>query len=437
MVRDHLRLRRKAATALSLIGVLIAAWLLAAGPARADFSYVGSIGGVTQDEFFYPSDVATDVAGNLYVADTVNNRIRRFTSAGVPAGQWTVHYPTGVAVSGDTVYVALPLDDVVATFSLDGGFKAEIPAPDLPQQVAIDSGGGIYVTRGGGYVAKLGGWATKLPDAPGNNAARIYGITVGPDGELYVADLDHGIRRLSRASGALDGTISLAAGVQPYDLAFAGDGSIYVTDWIGDHLLRITSGGTLVGQWGVPKTRDNDGFDRPQGVAVFGSAIYVADNNSHRVVRWGEPVAGDWPSRPAAVVVPPAQLVDKPAAVLTADDRTAPTVKLTMAAQRLRAVLSRGLVGKVRTSEAGRVTIAVTVDKRTARNLRLGKAATVIGRASVKAAATGTATVRVKLTSKARKALHRAHSVRVIVKLTVTDAAGNAARPVVRAITLR
>ena len=53
MVRDHLRLRRKAAIALWFVGVLVAAWLLAAGAARAEFSYVGSIGGVTQDEFFF------------------------------------------------------------------------------------------------------------------------------------------------------------------------------------------------------------------------------------------------------------------------------------------------------------------------------------------------------------------------------------------------
>ena len=131
----------------------------------------------TAAQFYRPSGVAIDSSGNLYVADTFNNRIRKITSSGLVstfAGSGTAAYldgqgtaaqfyrPSGVAVdSGDNVYVAdrvnhkirkITPDGLVSTFagsspgSLDGqGTAARFYNP---YGVAIDSGGNLYVADG-------------------------------------------------------------------------------------------------------------------------------------------------------------------------------------------------------------------------------------------------------------------------------------------------
>ena len=92
-------------------------------------------------------------------------------------------------------------------------------------------------------------------------------------------------------------------------------------------------------------------------------------------------------------------------------------------------VLSKGLKLNLTTDEACTATITVTVDKGTARKLKLdpkAKKAVVVGTLT-QAIAAGKSTVTVKLTAKTRKALKKAKSVKLAVAVTAKDAAGNAA----------
>ena len=120
--------------------------------------------------FFHPTGVAVDSAGNVYVADTYNQTIRKVTAAGVVttlAGGPTANfdYPAGVAVDSEgNVYVAdtenqsirkvTPMGSVITLAGLaDGAGNSDgtgIAARfHQPHGVAVDSAGNVYVADAG------------------------------------------------------------------------------------------------------------------------------------------------------------------------------------------------------------------------------------------------------------------------------------------------
>jgi subtilisin family serine protease len=125
----------------------------------------------------------------------------------------------------------------------------------------------------------------------------------------------------------------------------------------------------------------------------------------------------------------PAPTVDTPRPTTPTVDRTAPTVAATLAG---RGALKLLLAGKLRvTTTAGErasLRVELRLDARTAKKLRLTTRSSAVtiatGTASVTKA--GKATVRVRLTAKAKRALTRMRRAKVSVRATATDAAGNA-----------
>ncbi|RPE13881.1 hypothetical protein EGT74_10320 [Chitinophaga lutea] len=196
--------------------------------------------------FDSPSDVCTDNDGNVYVADRLNQRIRKVTPAGVVttlAGS-TLGYvdghgvsakfsmPRGVAMGGGGIYVAdetshrirkVALDGWVTTIAGNGqaGFK-DTTAPQArfyhPYDVAVSKYGSIFVVDQAnhrirkirnGQVTTLAGRLEGRADGEGADAkfAFPWGIAVSPGGAVYIADgYDNGVRKLefkSIATGVL------------------------------------------------------------------------------------------------------------------------------------------------------------------------------------------------------------------------------------------
>ena len=188
--------------------------------------------------FYYPAGVAVDGSGNLYVADNGNNMIRKIDSAGVVttlAGSTTSGStdgtgpaasflgPAGVAVDGSgNVYVAdsannmirkITSTGVVTTLagsttpgSVDGiGVAASF---NLPCAVAIDGSGNLYVAdsnnnmirkiTSAGVVTTLAG-STTAGHADGTGTAASFwgpfGVAVDGSGTLYVADSNNNMIR--------------------------------------------------------------------------------------------------------------------------------------------------------------------------------------------------------------------------------------------------
>ena len=123
-----------------------------------------------------------------------------------------------------------------------------------------------------------------------------HGLALAPDGSLYVADsLNHRIQHISPDGKVLqvwgsfadvskgdapDGTFN-----EPWGVAVAPDGSVYVADTWNYRIQKFTSDGKFVKMWGSGPSVEQDGFYGPRGLAVDGlGRIFVADTGNKRIV---------------------------------------------------------------------------------------------------------------------------------------------------------
>ncbi len=244
--------------------------------------------------FNSPYGIAVDKSGNVYVADTINNSIRKIGSAGAV---------TTLAGSG-------------SPGSADGAGTAA--SFNGPSGIAVDKSGNVYVAdqrnnlirmiSPAGAVTTLAG-SGSAGSANGTGKAASFngpnGVAVDDDGVVYVADFGNNlIRKITSAGvvttlagsgsvGSDDGTGTAASFKYPNGVAVDGSGNVYVADFGNDRIRKITSAGvvtTLAGS-GAAGSADGTGsaasFYSPDGVAVGGSGnVYVADtdNNSIRKI---------------------------------------------------------------------------------------------------------------------------------------------------------
>jgi len=264
-----------------------------AGSAGVSGSADGS-GGAAR--FNHPSGVALDASGNIWVADTDNNTVRKITAAGAVS---TIAGTAGVSGSADGTGTA-------ATFH-------------APSGIAVDASGNIYVAdtlndtvrkiTAAGAVSTVAGTAGVSGSADGSGAAARFtgpqGLALDGAGNLYVADAgNHTIRRIALAggvvttvagfagaSGLADGSGSQARFNGPTGLALDSSGNLYVADTDNDTVREVTAAGavvTLAGQPGTTGSSDAaDGASRlnlPTGVAADGAGnVYVADTSNDTV----------------------------------------------------------------------------------------------------------------------------------------------------------
>ena len=295
-------------------------------------------------QFFNPTGVAVDAAGNIYVADFNNHRIRKITAAGIvttlagSASGYTdatgtlarFDNPTGVAVDlAGNVYVAdqdnnvirkITATGIVTTLAGDGilGYLDDATGTNarfnLPAGVALDAAGNVYVAdQNNNRIRKIspaGAVTTFAGDGtPGHldatgTAAKFFsptGVAVDAAGNVYVADLNNNrIRKITPAgvvttlagdgtNDYLDGVGTAAQFASPQGVAVDAAGNVYVADRDNNRIRKITPAGvvtTLAGSTGgyLDGTGTAAKFNSPQGVAVDAAGnLYVADNVTHRI----------------------------------------------------------------------------------------------------------------------------------------------------------
>jgi len=241
----------------------------AAMPARLRPVEVFGERGDKAGQFHYPTGLAVDGSGVLFVADTYHHRIQRITPGG------------GVAVIGSR-----------------GTGRGQFLSP---QGIATDEEDSFYVLeRDGGRVQKFtkDGVLTLMFGRPGRGEGEMDGptaIAVAP-GSGYITIADTGNSRVQRfdSAGRFLGFIGGAAGYEtgissPQALAADAGGSVFVADTFGRRILRFDPlgrldrqmGGWQKGQIARRSAVPTINFYQPRALAVDPSALlYVADGGA-------------------------------------------------------------------------------------------------------------------------------------------------------------
>ncbi len=245
--------------------------------------------------FNRPQGIATDAEGNVYVADGLNNTIRKLTASN------TVSTLAGLAGVAGWVDGA----GSIARFSSPGGLVA-------------DTAGNLFLAGGGdkairritptGVVTTFAGSLGNAGTADGTGTAARFsnptGIAIDGSGNLFVADCGGPTIRkitpagvvttlagLANTSGSVDGTGSAARFNCPRGIEIDASGVLYVTDSNNHTIRKVTGAGvvtTLAGTAGSAGSVDGTGsvarFNYPAGMALDATGnIVVADESNHTI----------------------------------------------------------------------------------------------------------------------------------------------------------
>ncbi len=265
--------------------------------------YITSIGNgqaATNAFLNSPAGVAADAAGNVYIADTGNNMVRKVGTNGIIsafAGSGTggfsgdggvatnarIHLPGGVAVdAAGNVYIADTYNNRIRKVSTNGIITTVAGSSNTPNGLIGD-----------------GGQAT--------NATLSFprGVALDPSGNLYIADTGNERVRKVDANGIIttvagngttgtignvgDGNAATRASLSsPAAVAFDSAGNLYIAD-SGDNLIREVSNGKISSIAGTGTSGySGDGsaatqawLSQPQGVAVDSAGnVYFADTGN-------------------------------------------------------------------------------------------------------------------------------------------------------------
>ncbi len=278
----------------------------------------GDGGAAASAQLNLPSDVAVDSSGNLYIADTFNHRIRKVTAStgnistvagtgtagfsgdGGAAASAQLNRPFDVAVDNSgNIYIADSLNHRIRTVNTSGnistvagtgtiGFSGDGGAATSAQintsGVAVDGSGNIYIATTNrirkvdastGNISTVAGTETTGFSGDGGAATSAQlsfplGVAVDGSGNLYIADsFNHRIRRVDASTG----NISTVAGMGTFE------------------------GAENIGYNGDGCTASTAQLRRPAGVALDGSGnLYIADALNYRIRKVGPPPAGSAPA---------------------------------------------------------------------------------------------------------------------------------------------
>jgi sugar lactone lactonase YvrE len=262
--------------------------------------YSGDGGAATNAELYYPNGVAVDTTGNLFIADSGSNRIRKVGANAII---------TTVAGNGTNNYLG------------DGGMATNAELSD-PYCVAVDATGNLFIADSGNNVIRKVGTNGIITTVAGNgaydysgdgcaatNAAFRYptGVAVDLTGNLFIADQVNGVIRKVDTYGIIttvagngtngyllgDGGVATNAELfLPQDVAVDATGNLFIADYGNNLIRKVDTYGIITsvagnGQWGTSGdggVATNAELSNPSGMAVDDTgSLFIADTGNNLI----------------------------------------------------------------------------------------------------------------------------------------------------------
>jgi sugar lactone lactonase YvrE len=291
-----------------LMSAVVQAQIITTVAGSSNVGFAGDGGPATSASLDRPTGMAVDSAGNIYIADHYNHRIRKVDTSGIittvvgngaagyggdggPATSASLNHPYSVVVDGNgNLFIAdvynhrirkVDTSGIITTvagngvegYSNDGG-AATSTSLFYPYGVAVDGTGNIYIVdhysnrirkvNAAGVITTVAGNGAANSSGDGGPATSAsldgpYAMALDSAGNLYIAELQ-GLRiRKVNASGIIstvagngllgytgDGGPATSARMrQPYGVAVDGTGILYFSDYYSNYIRKVDTGGII------------------------------------------------------------------------------------------------------------------------------------------------------------------------------------------------